>query len=58
MASAARNRLRIPALTIAGLGCFAAAWFQLGLFAGLLATSVSVFVYQWLTAPEPDSSKR
>lgn len=45
MASAARHRLRRPALTIAGFGSIDAAFFHLGWFWGLLVTGISVLVF-------------
>jgi len=53
----ARQRYRSPALTIAGLGCFVAAFFQLGLFAGLLAACAACFTFEWLGQPEPGQQR-
>lgn len=57
MVGAARHRYRSPALTIAGLACFVAAFFQLGLFAGLLSGTVACFAYEWLGRPEPEQPR-
>jgi hypothetical protein len=42
-------RLRRPALTAAGLGCMAAAAYQLAVGWGLLATGVAVLVFEGLS---------
>lgn len=52
MVSAARHRYRRPALTIAGFGCIDAAFYQVGWFAGLLVTGLSVLVFEWLGGDE------
>jgi predicted phage tail protein len=52
MVSAARHRYRRPALTITGLTLIDAALFQHGWFAGLLATGISVLVFEWLGADD------
>lgn len=47
MASAARHRLRRPALVIGGLGCMdASAWHTFGIGAGLLALGASLWVFE------------
>lgn len=47
MASAARHRLRRPALVIGGLGCTdASAWHTFGLGAGLLALGISLWIFE------------
>jgi hypothetical protein len=52
MASAARARYRRPALVISGFGCIDAAFYQLGLFAGLLVTGLSLFAFEYLGSDE------
>lgn len=47
-ASTTRTRFRRPALTLGGFGCVDAAFFQHGWFAGLLATGISVLVFETL----------
>lgn len=47
MVSAARHHDWSPALTISGLGCVDAAFYQLNLFGGLLATGISILLYDW-----------
>lgn len=51
-AGRARTRLRRPMLTVGGLGCIDAAFFQHGWFAGLLATGISAFVFEALSGGE------
>jgi len=57
MASAARHRLRRPALVIGGLGCMDAAAYQGPLWLGLVVTGASLWVLEWLTGDEPGSSE-
>lgn len=46
-ASAARHRLRRPALVVAGLTCFtASAWHTFGIGAGLLTLGISCWVFE------------
>lgn len=47
MVSAARHHDWSPALTISGLASIDAAFYQLGLFAGLLTTGISILIYDW-----------
>jgi hypothetical protein len=44
---AVRHHNWSPALTISGLSCIDAAFYQHGWFAGLLATGISALVYDW-----------
>lgn len=48
-AATAAARLRRPALTATGLGCMAAAAYQVGLGWGLLATGIAVLVFEGLS---------
>lgn len=52
VASAARHRLRRPALVISGFGCIDAAFFQLGWFAGLLVTGLSFLAFEAIGGDE------
>lgn len=47
MVSAARHHNWSPALTISALGLIDAAFYQIGLFAGLLTTGISILVFDW-----------
>lgn len=49
MASAARHRLRRPALVIGGLGFMDAAAYQGPLWLGLLVTGVSLWVFEGIS---------
>jgi hypothetical protein len=48
----AKAKLRRPVLTVGGLGCVDAAFFQHGWFAGLISTGVSLFVFEMLGGDE------
>lgn len=58
-ASAARHRLRRPALVVGGLGCMdASAWHTFGLGAGLLVLGASLWVFEYLTGDDDTGSQQ
>jgi hypothetical protein len=59
MASAARHRLRRPALVIGGLGCMdASAWHTFGIGAGLLVLGASLWAFEYLSGDDEPGGQR
>lgn len=54
--STVRRRSRRPVLTTAGLGCMAAAGYQVSVGVGLLVTGAACLIFEWATSDQAGES--